>query len=102
MQYIKFLYRFQQMIVHWFFFLIFDDRRSIETGLKSLTFMEFPDLYKGITLASFVASGKTPRVKEILQVCKRGSYTGLILGLRPANERCRYKVMPSLIAWAQT
>ena len=27
---------------------------------------------------------------------------GLILGLRPANERCRYKVTPSLIGWAQT
>ena len=28
--------------------------------------------------------------------------TGLILGLRPANERLRYKVTPSLIGWAQT
>ena len=27
---------------------------------------------------------------------------GLILGLRPANERHRYKVTPSLIGWAQT
>ena len=27
---------------------------------------------------------------------------GLILGLRPANERCRYKVTPSLIGWEQT
>ena len=26
---------------------------------------------------------------------------GLILGLRPANERSRYKVTPSLIGWAQ-
>ena len=30
------------------------------------------------------------------------SYTGLILGLRPANERRRYNVTPSLIRWAQT
>ena len=29
-------------------------------------------------------------------------YTGLIPGLRPANERRRYKVTPSLIGWAQT
>ena len=29
-------------------------------------------------------------------------YTGMILGLRPANERRRYKVTPSLIGWAQT
>ena len=29
-------------------------------------------------------------------------YTELILGLRPANERRRYKVEPSLIGWAQT
>ena len=28
--------------------------------------------------------------------------TGLILGLHPANDRRRYKVMPSLIGWAQT
>ena len=28
-------------------------------------------------------------------------YTGLILGLHPANERCRYKVTTSLIGWAQ-
>ena len=28
--------------------------------------------------------------------------TGLILGLRPANERCHYKVTPSLIGRAQT
>ena len=27
---------------------------------------------------------------------------GLILGLHPANERCRYKVMLYLIGWAQT
>ena len=26
--------------------------------------------------------------------------SGLILGLRPANERRRYKVTPSLIGWA--
>ena len=29
-------------------------------------------------------------------------YTGLILGLRPANERRRYKVTLSLMGWAQT
>ena len=28
--------------------------------------------------------------------------SGLILGLRPANERRRYKVMPSFIGWAET
>ena len=27
--------------------------------------------------------------------------SGLILGLRPANERRRYKVTPSLTGWAQ-
>ena len=29
------------------------------------------------------------------------SYSGQIVGLRPANERRRYKVTPSLIGWAQ-
>ena len=36
---------------------------------------------------------------------RRGSQTeiaGMILGLRPANERRRYKVTPCLIGWAQT
>ena len=28
--------------------------------------------------------------------------SGLILGLRPANERRRYKVTPFLIGWART
>ena len=28
--------------------------------------------------------------------------SGLILGLRPANEGRRYNVTPSLIGWAQT
>ena len=30
------------------------------------------------------------------------SNAGLILGLRPVNERRRYKVTQSLIGWAQT
>ena len=45
----------------------------------------------------------------ILQICLITSgdpcayyITGLILGLHLANERRRYKVMASLIAWAQT
>ena len=29
-------------------------------------------------------------------------FTGLILGLHPANERRRYKITPSLIGWVQT
>ena len=33
---------------------------------------------------------------------KKFHQAGLILGLRPANERRRYKVTPSLIGWAQT
>ena len=30
------------------------------------------------------------------------TFPGLILSLRPANERRRYKVTPSLIGWVQT
>ena len=30
------------------------------------------------------------------------SVPGLILGVRPANERRRYTVTPSLIGWVQT
>ena len=31
-----------------------------------------------------------------------GWHSGLILGLHPTNERCRYKITPSLVGWAQT
>ena len=31
----------------------------------------------------------------------RATYAGMILGVRPANERRRYKVTPSLTGWAQ-
>ena len=32
----------------------------------------------------------------------KAMYSELIVGLRPANERRRYKVTPSLIGWVQT
>ena len=38
----------------------------------------------------------------ILVVLNHTKEPGLMLGLRPANERRRYKVTPSLIGWAQT
>ena len=38
------------------------------------------------------------RVKYNVNITK----TGLILGLRPANEKRRYKVTTSLIGWTQT
>ena len=33
---------------------------------------------------------------------RKSFIAGLTIGLRPANERPRYKVTPSLIGWAQT
>ena len=36
-----------------------------------------------------------------IQILERLASSGLILGFRPANERCRYKVTPSLIGWAK-
>ena len=44
---------------------------------------------------------------ELLEFSKLPRYSannasGLILGLRPANERRRYKLIPSVIGWAQT
>ena len=33
---------------------------------------------------------------------KNKHLSGLILSLCPANERCRYKITPSFIGWAQT
>ena len=40
------------------------------------------------------------RRKVSYKICARQA--GLILGLRSANERRRYKVTPSLIGWAQS
>ena len=40
-------------------------------------------------------------MREFATVKAKLTYSGLILGLRPANERCRYKIAPSLIGWAQ-
>ena len=37
-----------------------------------------------------------------LQSWNSDSNTGMIIGLRPPNERRRYFVMPSLIGWVQT
>ena len=41
-------------------------------------------------------------VERILWPVFTNTDSGLILGLRPADERRRYKVTPSLIDWAQT
>ena len=39
---------------------------------------------------------------SVLRVTVNDICAGLILGLRPANDRRRYKVTPSLIGWVQT
>ena len=41
-------------------------------------------------------------IKSQLQAQAHKAHSGLILGLRPANERRGYKVTLSLIGWAQT
>ena len=37
-----------------------------------------------------------------VQILQRITKRKVILGLRSANERRRYKVTPSLVGWAQT
>ena len=51
-----------------------------------------------VCLALNCAMSGTILIKHYSQIY----HPGLILGLRPANERRRYKVTPSLIGWAQT
>ena len=41
-------------------------------------------------------------IKCLVCPCLCNVVQGVILGLRPTNERCRYKVTPSLIGWPQT
>ena len=49
------------------------------------------------------SASRVPCVLSIVMVSYGNAVgTGMILGLRPANERRRYKVTPSLIGWAQT
>ena len=47
-------------------------------------------------------TGTTLQLRERITVLLILLNSGLILGFRPANERCRYKVTTSLIGWAQT
>ena len=62
------------------------------------------------TVVVVTCASKVPGlvIRKIIQVkCifirfQLWSTTGLLLGLRPANERRRYKVTPSLICWAQS
>ena len=46
--------------------------------------------------------GSNPISQTWLQIPRIIARSGRVLGLRPANERRRYKVTPSLIGWAQT
>ena len=41
-------------------------------------------------------------LKETLTLKKLLTYSGISLGMRPANERRRYTVTTSLIGWAHT
>ena len=49
-----------------------------------------------------VDSGNTKKSKKIDFHSKLSSYLGLILGLRPADERRRHFVTTSLIGWTQS
>ena len=51
----------------------------------------------------FIAdTGDTAVLHSAIDMHYSAQITRLILGLCPANERCRYKVTLSLIGWAQT
>ena len=56
--------------------------------------------YDSKFLAPVKCDGDQTRVAFF--ICVLHNCSGRILGLRPANERRRYKVTPSLIGWAQT
>ena len=66
--------------------------------------MTYPCLNQMLVKRIFV-SKRAPVSRERIKFKHRFyvfSIIGLILGLRPANERHRYKVMLSLIGWAPT
>ena len=61
---------------------------------KPKTVWWLPQVYNGAAYTNKTVSSSWIRVQS--------QKTGLILGLRPANERRRYKVTSFLIGWAQT
>ena len=58
-----------------------------------------PGMGSAPLLSSLKATGSI--IDTIKELAKVGSDAGLILGLRPANERQRYFVTTSLICWVQ-
>ena len=88
---------------------IFLQERAFEKIVCKMTIISFQPQCVNKTLLVFLKRSKASAasVGVILYPNTEASamvypVTGLILGLRPANERRRYKVTPSLIGWAQT
>ena len=55
-----------------------------------------------VSQAPYHYNGNFYAFRDGLIFLNRALKSGLILGLCPANERCRYKVMLSFIGWSQT
>ena len=68
----------------------------LQTKFNEFSLRDFDDLIKSITICF---SGLN---NLMIQASIGSGNAGLILGLRPANERCHYFVTASLIGWAQT
>ena len=71
--------------------------------LVHIIYMQYYDIYQYATIANcqkIILSGH-PTI-HLQRGDNPSMATGLILGLRPANERRRYKVTPSVIGWVQS
>ena len=57
-----------------------------------------------VVILTILAATSNEKVSTVTTLVFQWRHTnsGLTLGLRPANERRRYKVTPFLIGWAQT
>ena len=76
-----------------------ESHHTLETDFKHIS-THWPP---GNWVARILCKFQTPEVFDILRTLGHGWFNSrLILDLRPANERRRYKVTPSLIGWAQT
>ena len=68
--------------------------------------VKFISIYCKILFSAAFSFGLNFSIPDYSRLCLKSQCfhkaAGLILGLRPANERRRYKVTPSLIGWAQT
>ena len=71
-------------------------------GIPIMKIRSLLDHLDGLAQDCSISSANALEIQQSCTMPSISSLSGLILGLRPANERRRYKVTASLIGLAQT